>query len=194
MFYIVVYTELSKILRLYDPHKHQVFPSRNVIFLDSTKCFESIESKSPADLPFDLDNYAHWTIEENPDLWEWIVQNLVDAFDRAENGNPTLYKFIRIRPDEDNLNLGISDKVQERLDKLIIPDFLEKEKSKSPTLPPNPGESSTNYKKSTVDISHVNIDHSQYQEFSERPQPCPSITSNKPNMRSHTMNFDKFDF
>jgi hypothetical protein len=133
-------------------------------------------------------------IDQKPDLWEWIVNNLDDAIARAENGNPTLCKFIRFRPHKDNPNIGHSDKDQELLDKLKILDFMEKEKSKSPTPPPNPSGSSTNHKKPTVEIPPINIDRSQYQDFSERTQPGPSTTSNKLNMRSHTKNFNKFNF
>jgi hypothetical protein len=122
------------------------------------------------------------------------VKNLDDAIVRAKNGNPTLRKFIRFRPHEDNTNIGVSDKDQELLDKLKLPDFKEKEKSKSPTPPPNPCGSSTNFKKPTVEIPPVDIDRSQYQDFSEKTQPGPSTTSNKPNTRSHTKNFNKFNF
>jgi hypothetical protein len=62
-YYIVGYTGSSKILRLSDPHKCRVFTSRDVVFPNSTKCLESIEIKSPADLPFDLDNDAPWMLE-----------------------------------------------------------------------------------------------------------------------------------
>jgi hypothetical protein len=55
---IVGYTELSKIFKLYDPHKHRVFTSRDVVFPDSTKRLESIEIELLADLPFGLDNDA----------------------------------------------------------------------------------------------------------------------------------------
>jgi hypothetical protein len=71
---------------------------------------------------------------------------------------------------------------------------MEKEKSKSPTSPPNLRGSSTNYKKPTVDIPPVNINRSQYQDLSEKTQPGPSTTSNKPNKRSYTKNFNKFNF
>jgi hypothetical protein len=122
------------------------------------------------------------------------VKNLDDTIAWAENGNPTLRKFICFRPYEDNPNIGLSHKDQELLDKLKISDFMEKEKSKSLTPPPNPSGSSTNYKKPTVDIPPVDIDQSQYQDFSERTQPGPSTTSNKPNTRSHTKIFNKFNF
>jgi hypothetical protein len=89
-------------------------------------------------------------------------------------GTPTLHKFIRFCLHDDNPNLGLSDKHQEHLDKLKISDFIEKEKSKSPTPPPNPGRSSTNYKKPAVEIPPVDIDRSQYQDFSERIQHGPS--------------------
>jgi hypothetical protein len=69
-----------------------------------------------------------------------------------------------------------------------------KEKSKSPIPNPNPTRSSTNYKKPTVEIPAVDIDRSQYQDFTKRIQPCPSTTSNKPNMYSHAMKFNKFNF
>jgi hypothetical protein len=96
------------------------------------------------------------------------VKNLDDAIDRAENGNPTLCKFIHFHPYKNNPNIGHFDKDQELLDKLKIPDFMETEKSKSLNLPPNLGRLSTNYQKPTVEIPHINIDRSQYQDFSER--------------------------
>jgi hypothetical protein len=68
------------------------------------------------------------------------VKNLDDAIDQAENRNPILRKFIRFYLHEDNPNIGLSDKDQELLDKLKLPDFMEKEKSKSPTPPSNPSE------------------------------------------------------
>jgi hypothetical protein len=156
--FVVCYTESSKILQLYDPQKCRVFSSRDVVFPDSTKRLELIEIKSPADLPFNLDNDTPWTIEEKQDLWELILKNLDNAIARAENGKPILCKFVRFRPQEDNPNIGLFDKDQELLDKLNILDFMEKEKSKSPTLPPNPSRSSTNYKKPTVEIPPIDID------------------------------------
>jgi hypothetical protein len=87
-----------------------------------------------------------------------IVNNLDNAIDWAKNGNPILRKFIRIFPHEDNPNIGLSDNDQELLDKLNILDFIEKEKSKSPTRPPNPSGSSTNYKIPTMEIPPVDID------------------------------------
>jgi hypothetical protein len=90
------------------------------------------------------------------------VKNLGDAIDWAENGNPTLCKFICFCPHQDNPKIRLSDKDQELLDKLKLPDFMEKEKSISPTPPPNPTRSSTNYKKPAVKIPPVNIDRSQY--------------------------------
>jgi hypothetical protein len=45
-----------------------------------------------------------------------------------------------------------------------------------------------------VEIPPVDIDQSQYQDFSERTQPGPSNSSNKPNICSHTRNFEKFNF
>jgi hypothetical protein len=68
-------------------------------------------------------------------LWEWIVKNHDDAIAQAKNDNLTILKFIRFRPHDDNPNTGLSDKDQELLYKLKIPDVMEKEKSKSPTLP-----------------------------------------------------------
>jgi hypothetical protein len=134
------------------------------------------------------------TIEQKQDLWEWIVKNLDDAIAWAKNGNPTLCKFIHFHPHKDNPNIGLSDKDQELLDKLKIPDFMEKEKSKSPTPPPNPSGSSTNYKKPIVEIPPIDIDQSQYQDFSKRTQPGLSSPSNKPKTHSHTKNFNKFNF
>jgi hypothetical protein len=54
--YDVGYKESSKILRLYDPHMHRVFTSRDVVFPDSTKCLESTKIELPADLFLDLDS------------------------------------------------------------------------------------------------------------------------------------------
>jgi hypothetical protein len=122
------------------------------------------------------------------------VKNLDDAIDRAKNGNPTLQKFIRFLLHEDNPNIGLSDKDQELLDKLKILDFMEKEKSYSLPPLPNPSRSWTNYKKPAVKIPPIDIDRSQYQDFSQRTQPGPSTTSNKPTGHSHTKNFDKFEF
>jgi hypothetical protein len=45
-----------------------------------------------------------------------------------------------------------------------------------------------------VEISPFDIDRSQYQDFSERTHPGPSTTYNKPNMHSHTKNFNKCNF
>jgi hypothetical protein len=122
------------------------------------------------------------------------VKNLDDAIAQAKNGNPTLRKFIRFCPHEDNPNIGLSDNDQELLDKLKIPDFMEKEKSKSPTPPLNLSGSPNNYKKSIVEIPPIDIDRLQYQDFSKRTQPGLSTTPNKPNTRSHTKNFNKFNF
>jgi hypothetical protein len=55
---------------------------------------------------------------------------------------------------------------------------MENEKSQSPTLPPNPSGSSTNYKIPTVEMPPVDIDRSQYQDLSKRTQPGSSTTSN----------------
>jgi hypothetical protein len=67
-------------------------------------------------------------------LMEWKAKNLDDASAQAKNGNPTLCKFIPFCPHDNNLNIGHSDKDQELLDKLKLLDFMEQEKSKSPTL------------------------------------------------------------
>jgi hypothetical protein len=88
------------------------------------------------------------------------VKNLDDAIAQAENENQTLRKFIHFCSHKDNPNIGLSDKDQELLDKLKIPDFMEKEKSKSPTPPPNPSGSSNNYKKPAVEIPPIDIDRS----------------------------------
>jgi hypothetical protein len=55
-YYVVGYTESSKILRFYNPQKRQVFTSRDVFFPDSTKYLESTKIESLADLPLHLDN------------------------------------------------------------------------------------------------------------------------------------------
>jgi hypothetical protein len=122
------------------------------------------------------------------------VKNVDDAIARAENGNSTLHKFIRFCPHKDNPNIGLSDKDQDLLDKLKIPDFLEKEKSKSPNPSPNLSRSSTNYKIPMVEIPPIEIDRSQYQDFSQRTHPGFSTSSNKPNTCSHTKYFKKFNF
>jgi hypothetical protein len=41
---------------------------------------------------------------------------------------------------------------------LNLSDFIENEKSKSLTLPPNPSGSSTNYKKSIMEIASIDKD------------------------------------
>jgi hypothetical protein len=120
------------------------------------------------------------------------VKKLDDAIARAENGNLKLRKFIRFRPHEDNPKIGLSDIDLELSDKLKIPDFMDKEKLKSPT--PHPSRSSNNYKIPTVEIPPVDIDQSQYQDFSESIQPGPTTISNRPNMCSHTKNYNKFNF
>jgi hypothetical protein len=106
------------------------------------------------------------------------VKILDNAIAGAENGNPTIPKCIRFCPHEKNPNIGLSDQDQELLDKLTLPDFMQKETSKSPTIAPNPSGSSTNYTKSTVEIPPIDIERSQYQDFSERTQPGASTTSN----------------
>jgi hypothetical protein len=165
-YYVVGYTESSKILWLYNPQKYRVFRSKDVVFSESTIRLESITIKSQANLPLDLDDDAPWTIELKWDSWEWIMTNLDDAIDQAENGNPTLRKLIALHLHEANSNIGLSDKDQELLDKLKLLDFMEKKKSKSPTPPPHPSGSSMNKKKSALEIPPVNIDWSLYQDFS----------------------------
>jgi hypothetical protein len=61
--YVGGYAESSKILRLYNSQKRRVFTCRDVVFPDSTKCLESAEIESLADLPLNLDNDTPWTIE-----------------------------------------------------------------------------------------------------------------------------------
>jgi hypothetical protein len=90
--------------------------------------------------------------------------------------------------------MGLSDKDQELLDKLKLLDFIEEEKSKSSTATPNPSGSSMNYMNPAWEIPPVDIDRSQYTNFSTRPQPRPSSTSNKCNICVHIKNFNKFDF
>jgi hypothetical protein len=51
------------------------------------------------------------------------VKSLDDAIDHAENKNISLCKFIRFYPNEDNPNIGLSDKNQELLDKLKLPNL-----------------------------------------------------------------------
>jgi hypothetical protein len=85
------------------------------------------------------------------------MKNIDDAIDWANTENPTLDEFIRIRLHKANPNIGLPDKDQELLDKPKLPYFMDKEKSKSPTLSPNQSESSTNYKILAVEIPLVNI-------------------------------------
>jgi hypothetical protein len=133
-------------------------------------------------------------IEPKCQLKEWIVKNLDNAIDRAENRNPTLRKFNNFHPHDDNPNIDLSDKDQERLDKLKIPDFMEKKKSRFPTPSPNPREPSINYNKPAIEIPSVDIDQLQFQDLYKKTQPGPSTTANKPNTCSHSKIFDKFDF
>jgi hypothetical protein len=72
------------------------------------------------------------------------------------------FVHVCVCPHEDNPNIGLSDKDQELLDILKLLDFMENEKSKSPTLPRNLSWSSTNYKKPSLHILSVDIDQSQY--------------------------------
>jgi hypothetical protein len=71
---------------------------------------------------------------------------------------------------------------------------MEKEKSKSPTPPLNLSASSINYKNLILEISPVNIDQLQYQDFSDRTKSRPFNFSNKSNICSNTRNFEKFNF
>jgi hypothetical protein len=57
-------------LRLYNPQKGRVFTSRDIVFSESTKYFESIKIKSPTDRPLDLDCDPSWIIVQKWDLWE----------------------------------------------------------------------------------------------------------------------------
>jgi hypothetical protein len=113
---------------------------------------------SPTDLLLDLDCEARWTLEQKQDLWEWIAKNLDDRIELAENGYPTMLKFLRFCPHNHDQNIGLSDKDQELFDKLKLPDFIGKETSKSPTPPPNPSSSSIHYKKPALEIPLVDID------------------------------------
>jgi hypothetical protein len=119
------------------------------------------------------------------------VKILNDAINWHKNENLTLRIFIRFCPHKNNSNIGLSDKDQEFLDKLKLQDFIEKEKSKSPTPPSNPSGSFTNYKKLALEIHLIDKDRSQYYDFSKRTQPGHSTTCNKLNMHSHTKNFNK---
>jgi hypothetical protein len=87
-----------------------------------------------------------------------MVKNLDDAIDQTEHGNPLLRKLIHHYPHEDNPNIGLFEKDQELLDKLKLSDFIEKEKSKSPTLPLNSSRSSMTYKKSAIEKPPIDID------------------------------------
>jgi hypothetical protein len=86
------------------------------------------------------------------------VTHLNNAIDWAKNGNPILHKFICYRPYEDKPNINLSDKDQELLDKLKLPDFMEKEKSKSPTPPSNLTGTSMNHLTTSVEIPPIDID------------------------------------
>jgi hypothetical protein len=131
-----------------------------VVFPDSTNCLESTEIELPANRPLNLDSDTPGMIEQKRDLWEWIVKNLDDAIAWTDNGNPIIRKFFRFRLHDDQFNIGLSDKDQELLDKLKIPDFIEMEKSKSPT--PYLNRYSNNYQKPTVEITSIDFDRSQY--------------------------------
>jgi hypothetical protein len=102
-------------------------------------------------------------LEYKQDLWEWIVKNHDNMIDQAENDNPILSKVLCFHPYKDNPDIGLSDKDQELLNRLKILEFMEKENSKSPTLPPKPtGTSFSNYKKPSMEIPPIDIDQSQY--------------------------------
>jgi hypothetical protein len=88
------------------------------------------------------------------------VKNFDDAIVWAKNRNLALHKLTRFCPHEDKYKIGLPDKDQELLDKLQLLDFIEKEKLKSPTLGPNPSQSSMNYKKPAMEIPPINIDRS----------------------------------
>jgi hypothetical protein len=90
------------------------------------------------------------------------VKNLDDTIARAEIRNPTICKSIHFCQYEDNPNICFSVNNQELLDKLKILDYMEKEKSKSATPPPNLTGCSTNYQKLTVEIPPIDIDRSQF--------------------------------
>jgi hypothetical protein len=120
------------------------------------------------------------------------VKNLEDASDQAENENTRHHKLIHFYPYEDNSNIGLSDKDPELMDTLNLPDFIEKTKSKSPNLPSNLRGSSMNYWLPAVKIPQVDIDRSEYQDFSEWRPPSPSRTSNNPNTPSQFKNLDTF--
>jgi hypothetical protein len=107
---VIASTESSKIRQLYDHHKHRVFTSKNIVFPDSPKRLESTKIELLADLPFDLDNDAPCTIEQTRYIWEWIVKNLDNAIEWAENENLILSKFIRFHPYSANPNVDLSDK------------------------------------------------------------------------------------
>jgi hypothetical protein len=81
---------------------------------------------------------------------------------QAENNNPTLDKVLCVSLYEDNLDIRLSDKHQELQDKLKILDFMEKEKSNSPTLPLKLTRfASSNFKKPNIELPLVDIDYSQ---------------------------------
>jgi hypothetical protein len=92
------------------------------------------------------------------ELWEWIPKNLDDTINVAKNGNLIIWKFVYFCPHNDNPNISLSDKDQELLDKVILPDFMEIEKSKSLITPSNLSRSSTHYKRSIMEIPSVDIE------------------------------------
>jgi hypothetical protein len=87
-------------------------------------------------------------------------KNHDNMIDPAKNHNLTIHKFLHFHPYNDNLNIGCSDKDQELLHKLKLPNLMKKAKSKSLTPPANPSESSTNIKKLAMEIPHINLDRS----------------------------------
>jgi hypothetical protein len=120
------------------------------------------------------------------------VKNLDDAIDWAKNENPTLRKFIHFHPHEDNSNIGLSDKDQELLDKFKLPNFIERRNQNLQLHLQIQMGPSTHYQIPSMEIPPIDIDQSQYEDFSERTQLGPS--TNKPNTHSQTNTFDKFNF
>jgi hypothetical protein len=63
MYFIISYTKSSNIFQLYDPKKHPVITSRVIVFPESTKGLEANKINFQANLPLNLDDNAHWTID-----------------------------------------------------------------------------------------------------------------------------------
>jgi hypothetical protein len=87
------------------------------------------------------------------------MKTLDDGIDRANNVNLTLYKVLSFHYYTDDLNIRLPDKNQELLDRPNILDFIEMQKSKSPTSSLKlTKSSSSSYKKPSIEKVSDNID------------------------------------